>query len=156
MSTSTPSNLEDHLGYWLRCLSNYVTHSFEERLTKYDISIAQWVVLRTLYDAKDMTLNEAAQIVGVDKSSLSRMVERLVQRGLVSRTEGIDRRSLSLSLLPSGRKLVPKLAQLADANDKTFFSALSGKQQAELRATIEQLLTANGWSASARGKDRME
>src|SRR5690606_30101449 len=71
------SNLEDHIGYHLRCLSNFVSHSFAAKLETRDVSVAQWVVMRVLFDHKDMNLNEAAKLVGVDKSSLSRMIERL-------------------------------------------------------------------------------
>lgn len=156
MSKSGPSKLEEHLGYWLRCLSNFVSHSFAERLARQDISVPQWVVLRTLYDGSGITLNEAAARVGVDKSSLSRMVERLVQKGLVDRTEGDDRRSIGMALTPAGKKLVPRLAQLADENDAAFFDTLGPKQRAELLATIKRLLKANGWDASQRGRDRME
>jgi hypothetical protein len=103
MKKSIPSPLEKHLGHWLRCLSNFVSHSFAERLAGQDISVAQWVVLRTLYDNDGITLNEAAGQVGVDKSSLSRMVERLVQKGLAIRGEGDDRRSVGLTLTAAGR-----------------------------------------------------
>lgn len=156
MIKSAPSNLEEHLGYWLRCLSNFVSHSFAERLAGQDISVAQWVVLRALYDSSGVTLNEAAAQVGVDKSSLSRMVERLVQKRLVNRTEGDDRRSLGLTLTAAGKKLVPQLAKLADENDAAFFHALPPRQRTEFLATIKQLLTANGWDVSQRGRDRME
>ncbi len=148
--------MEEHLGYWLRCLSNFVSHSFAERLAGRDISVPQWVVLRTLYDSSGITLNEAAAQVGVDKSTLSRMVERLVRKGLVKRAEGDDRRSVGLALTPTGKKQVPQLAQLADENDVAFFNTLAPKQRAELLATIKQLLTANDWDASQRGRDRME
>jgi DNA-binding MarR family transcriptional regulator len=147
MSKSHPSSLEDHLGYWLRCLSNFVSQSFADKLTALDISVAQWVVLRTLYGAKTLTLNQTARTVGVDKSSLSRMVERLVQRKLVRRLEGKDRRSIGLSLTHAGKKLVPKLAQLADENDSSFFHLLSTKQRDEFLNTIKQLLSTNGWNA---------
>src|SRR5258708_1794783 len=154
MNESVPSKLEEHLGYWLRCLSNFVSHSFAERLETQDVSVAQWVVLRTLYSSSGVTLNQAAQEVGVDKSSLSRMVERLVHKGLVNRLEGDDRRSVGLSLTASGRKIVPQLAALADENDDAFFETLSLKQREELLKTIKHLLTANGWDATTRGRDR--
>ena len=156
MSKSTPSPLEEHLGYWLRCLSNFVSHSFAERLEKQGVSVAQWVVLRTLYDCSGATLNEAAERVGVDKSTLSRMVERLVQRNLVDRSEGQDRRSLGLTLTAAGKKMVLQSAKLADENDEAFFHSLSSRQREEFLSTIKQLLTANGWNIAARGRDRME
>jgi DNA-binding MarR family transcriptional regulator len=154
--TSPPSRLEDHLGYWLRCLSNFVSEGFADRLAGRDMSVAQWVVLRTLYEKGGIALNEAAQLVGVDKSSLSRMVERLVQRGLVNRTEGSDRRSVGLTLTPEGKKLVPLLAKLADANDHSFFKTLTAQQRKAFLGTIQRLLIVNGWDVTARGKDRLK
>src|ERR1700691_5368402 len=145
MSSMNPSNLEDHLGYHLRCLSNFVSQSFAEKLESEDVSVAQWVVMRVLYDNEDATLNEEEEEVVVDKSALSRMVERLVQKNLVNRKEGGDRRSVSLTLTSAGKRLVPKLAKLADENDKAFFSSLSQKQRNELLKTIRQLLDENGW-----------
>jgi DNA-binding MarR family transcriptional regulator len=156
MNKSSPSHLHSHVGYWLRCLSNLVSITFAERLAKQEMSVAQWVVLRTLYDKRDVTLNEAAREVGVDKSSLSRMVERLVQKGLLNRTEGNDRRSVGLTLTPGAMKLVPQLAKLADENDEEFFHRLSPKRREEFLATIKQLLDANGWKSSERGRYGIE
>lgn len=151
-----PSNLEDHLGYWLRCLSNFVSRNFEAKLSEHSISVAQWVVLRTLFGNDGVTLNQAAQLVGVDKSSLSRMVERLVQRDLIHRTEGNDRRSIELTLTSTGKKLVPELAKLADENDDFFFKTLNNKQRKDLLLTIQGLLTANGWAFSTNGNDKIK
>jgi len=151
-----PSELRRHIGYWLRCLSNLVSSTFAERLAAKDISVAQWVVLRTLYDKRGVTLNEAAEEVGVDKSSLSRMVERLVQKGLVIRAEGSNRRSVGLTLTPAAMKLVPQLARLADENDEQFFRSLSATQRRDFLSTIKQLLHANGWDATKPGGHPME
>ena len=156
MNKSVPSAVEDHLGYWLRCLSNFVSRTFAERLASHGISVAQWVVLRALYGGEAMTLNKAAKQVGVDKSTLSRMVERLVNKGWVNRSEGPDRRSLGLMLTATGLKLVAQSAKLADQNDSAFFQALSPRQRREFLSTIKQLLTANGWDKNTRGRDRME
>ncbi len=155
MDKSNPSELHKHIGYWLRCLSNLVSNAFAEKLAAQDISVAQWVVLRTLYDKRDVTLNEAAHEIGVDKSSLSRMVERLVQKGLLIRAEGSDRRSIGLTLTPAAMKLVPQLAKLADENDEQFFRGLSPRQRKEFLSTIKQLLDANGRDAANRGRDQM-
>lgn len=156
MDKLNPSELHKHVGYWLRCLSNLVSSTFAERLAKRDISVAQWVVLRTLYDKRDVTLNEAAEEVGVDKSSLSRMVERLVQKGMLIRGEGSDRRSVGLTLTPAAMKLVPQLARLADENDEQFFHSLSAKQREEFLTTIKRLLDANGWKSSEHGRYGIE
>ena len=55
--------MHKHVGYWLRCLLQiWFQASFAElKLAAKDISVAQWVVLRTLYDKRDGALNEAAE-----------------------------------------------------------------------------------------------
>ena len=156
MNETKVSKLGDHTGFWLRCLSNFVSYSFAEKLSKEDVTVAQWVVLRTLYDHDSITLKQLAELVGLDKSSVSRMVERLVLREQVKRSEGNDRRSLGLSLTPAARKLVPKLAKLADQNDESFFNSLPARQRHEFLATIKQLLDTNGWKKSERGRYGIE
>ncbi len=156
MDKSNPSDLRKHVGYWLRRLSNLVSSAFAEKLAAKDISVAQWVVLRTLYAKRDVTLNDAALEVGVDKSSLSRMVERLVQKGLLIRGPGGDRRSVGLTLTPSAVKLVPQLAKLADENDERFFRSLSARQKKDFLSTIKQLLDANGWDPANPGGHPLE
>ncbi len=157
MKNEIPSNLEDHLGYWLRCLSNLVSGSFAERLEKHGVSVAQWVVLRTFYDQmKPIILIEAAKLIGVDKSSLSRMIDRLVQKGLIVKSSNDqDLRSTHLALSEEGRDLILKLAKEADANDQSFFQSLSKEEKRNFLKVIQRLLKENGWSPSENGRVHM-
>jgi DNA-binding MarR family transcriptional regulator len=139
-----PNHLEAHLGYWLRCLSNHVSLTFTSRLEKHGVSVPQWVVLRVLYQKQPCSLNDLAAVVPVDKGALSRMVERLVKRGLVTReTPATNRRMVSLALTPAGNELVPRLAKEADENDAAFFGSLSETQRLEFLTTIKNLIAAN-------------
>jgi len=139
-----PSALPDHLGYWLRKLSNAVSGSFAERLAIHDVSVPQWVVLRVLFDRDSLPLKEIVARVEVDQGSLSRMVDRLIARGWVRRNaDAIDRRTVAISLTKEGRCLVPKLAAVADKNEKAFFSGLSAAKREEFLRTIQALLTQN-------------
>jgi DNA-binding MarR family transcriptional regulator len=139
-----PSHLEDHLGYWLRRLSNQVSEHFAARLEKYGASVANWVVLRILFEHEALPLKDIVAQVGGDQGALSRMVERLMLRGLVVRKESPNsRREVAISLTEAGRKLVPTLAREADENDRTFFKHLPPRRRAELLATIQSLLSQN-------------
>lgn len=154
---ATSSQLEDHIGYWLRCLSNFVHNSFAQRLDKYGITVEQWVVLRTLFDKEGTSLQEAALTIGVDNSSLSRMIERLVQKELVVR--GIhpnDRRTVVLSLTTTAKKLVPLMAHEADKNDTEFFDVIAPEKRELLLSIIHDVLTKNGWDKHERGHDTMK
>lgn len=147
--TRTISNPEDHIGYWLKIASTLSQQSFAASLDKYGISVAQWGALRVLFNHDDLSLNEASALVGVDNSSLSRMVERLVGKGLIKRTVASeDRRTIRLELTPEGRKLVPRLAREADKNDRVFFQVLPVRKQKEFISTLKKILAANGWHDS--------
>lgn len=148
-----PSQLEDHLGYWLRCLSNFVHQAFAARLERHDVSVPQWVVLRCLLDREHTSLGELAQAVGVDNGALSRMVERLLQKGLVRReTDAENRRAVRLGLTDAGKKLVPTLAKEADENDAAFFGVLDEAERRQLLAMVRKLLSEHGWRAETHGK----
>ncbi|WP_168222139.1 MarR family winged helix-turn-helix transcriptional regulator [Aquisphaera giovannonii] len=150
MSKKRPSRLEDHAGYWLRCLSNLVSRGFAARLEGHGVSVPQWVVLRCLYDGEGVSLNELAATVGVDNGALSRMMERLAQKGLIVRdADPADRRAVRLRLSEAGRALVPILAREADRNNEAFFGGLSGEDRAKLVATAREILERNGWRGVA-------
>ena len=46
------SPLESHLGYWLRYVSNHVSHAFALKVAARGVTVAEWVVLRELYDGE--------------------------------------------------------------------------------------------------------
>ena len=137
------SSLEDHLGYWLRLLSNAVSDSFARRLESRGVSVPQWVVLRLLFDREECSLGVLAGALDMDKGALSRMIDRLLKLGLVKREESaVSRRQVALSLTAKARALVPKLARAADENDRAFFGALSARQRTEFLHLIKLLVAA--------------
>ncbi len=143
---SVVSNLEDHLGYWLRFVSNHVSHAFTRKLEARSVTVAEWVVMRELLQTGTTSPSVLAERLGMTRGAISKLVERLCGKELVERTypEG-DRRYQSLVLSPSGKKLVPILADLADQNDREFFGDLALDQRAELAAILQQIVRRQGW-----------
>lgn len=73
------------------------------------LSGAQLFVLSTLADAPALSLNELAARTHTHQSSVSVVVSRLVEQGLVCRVRsGGDARRLELSLTPAARALLRK------------------------------------------------
>jgi len=139
-----PSALPDHIGYWLRKLSNAVSSAFADRLAAHDVSVPQWVVLRVLFDRDSLPLKDIVARVEVDQGSLSRMVDRLIDRGWVQRiADPADRRAVAISLTKAGRSLVPKLSAEADRNEEAFFSGLPVAERERFLRTIRKLLVLN-------------
>jgi len=134
------SGLEDHLGYWLRYVSNQVSAAFARRLEGFDVSVAEWVVLRNLYD-RPLAPSDLAQRMGMTRGGISKLGDRLAGKQLVAREAAAgDRRFQCLVLSEAGRQLVPELARLADRNDAEFFGELSAAERQTIRAAMEVIV----------------
>ncbi|MCG6145386.1 MarR family winged helix-turn-helix transcriptional regulator [Leptospira bandrabouensis] len=140
-----PSHLKSHLGYHLRVVSNVVSHSFAKKLESLDVTVAEWVILREMYSYKTNTSPSViAEITGLSRGAVSKLIDRLLNKGLVSREEASeDRRYQDIKLTKAGVKLVPRLSEVADENDSTFFSLLSKSEKEELRKTLIKLTSAH-------------
>jgi len=140
------SALEDHLGYWLRYVSNHVSQAFQARVEARGVTVAEWAVLRTLFDVGEANPSHIAEHMGLTRGAISKLVERLCIKALVTRTTVAgDRRYQSVTLTPQGRKLVPRLARLADENDHEFFGHLTPAAQAALIQTLQDIVQRQGW-----------
>src|SRR5690242_17929796 len=74
---------------------------------KMGISLAQLFVLQQLTERPADSLNELAERTATHQSSVSVVVRRLVERGLVSRTaSAADKRRIEIDLTPAGRALL--------------------------------------------------
>jgi DNA-binding MarR family transcriptional regulator len=108
---------------------------------KVGLSGAQLFVLRQLADGGPMSLNEVAARTLTHQSSVSVVVSRLVEGGLVSRTRsGEDSRRLELALTRKGEAL---LRQAPGASQERLIGGLrdmSGKERKQLRLALDRWL----------------
>jgi DNA-binding MarR family transcriptional regulator len=134
----TVSALESHLGFWLRAVSNQVSNAFARKVEARGVTVAEWVVMRQLFDAETMP-SALAERLGMTRGAISKLADRLEAKTLIARTaESADRRAHWLALTARGRALVPVLAALADKNDGEFFAFLDPDR----RRTIEDAMKA--------------
>lgn len=134
-----PSPLDAHLGFWLRLVSNQVSGRFRRAVVAAGSSVTEWVALRTLYDEGESSHAALMDALGMTKGAVSKVVGRLEAKGLLMRTSRDDGRGQWLELTAAGRRLVPKLAALADANDEAFFACLGPRRRAALREALRAI-----------------
>lgn len=149
MSSPQLSALTHHLGYWLRLVSNHVSHAFAQKLAAADVTVAEWVVLRALYDQPHgMAPSALATEMGATRGAITKLADRLLAKKLLLRTASPhDGRAQTLCLTPAGRQLVPKLAKLADANDAEFFDHLTARQRQALMDLLQDTVNQRGMTA---------
>lgn len=145
MPSAKVSPLEAHLGYWLRMVSNHVSGSFRRRVEDKGATVAEWVVLRELFDREHARPSDVAAALGMTRGAISKLVDRLTAKGLAEKTVSEeDRRYQSVTLTRAGRALAPQLASLADRNDEKIFSVLSEAERRTLLRLMKKLTKAHG------------
>jgi DNA-binding MarR family transcriptional regulator len=148
MRARTPSpevsHLRSHIGFWLRFVSNHVSYAFARKLIGSSVTVAEWVILREMFDSPSTSPSVLATATGLTRGAVSKLMDRLVKKNLVSRAEASgDRRFQDIKLTSAGRTLVPRIARIADLNDEEFFAQLSPEEREGLVATLKKLVTAN-------------
>lgn len=95
-----------------RFLRNYVDHRAKSRGT----TRAQWIVLFRLREQEGLSQVDLADVLELQPISLVRLLDRLVEHGLVERrSDPRDRRANRLFLTPAGRQLANDLDSLRDS-----------------------------------------
>ncbi|QCN98570.1 MarR family transcriptional regulator (plasmid) [Azospirillum argentinense] len=139
------SPLDAHLGYWLRFVSNHVSHAFAATLAGQGVTVAEWVVLRDLYDRDRVAPSLLADRLGMTRGAISKLADRLAAKGLLTQTAAPDdRRYQTLALTAEGRALVPDLSALADRNDADFFGHLDPAERARIEDTLKGIVRRMG------------
>jgi DNA-binding MarR family transcriptional regulator len=136
--------LEAHLGYWLRRVSNQVSGAFARALQARHTSVAEWVVMCQLQEQPGMTPAALAGRLELTRGAVSKIVDKLdAKRWVTHSTRPDDGRVQLLSLTRSGRRILPELAEIADRNDREFFDGLSAKEKATLRRLLGKVAELN-------------
>jgi DNA-binding MarR family transcriptional regulator len=143
-----PSDLTAHLGFWLRAVSNQVSQAFATRVAARGVTVAEWVVMRSLYGQAPTAPSRVAAEIGMTRGAITKLADRLIAKRLVVRMASADDgRAQTLALTPAGAALVPELAAIADANDAEFFAALPPDDRAALLRILRGIAEARGLTA---------
>src|SRR5258708_3321535 len=95
-----------------RLLPNYIDHRAKTRGT----TRAQWIVVFRLREQEGLSQVDLADVLELQPISLVRLLDRLVEHGLLERRhDPKDRRANRLFLTERGRQLVDELDSLRDA-----------------------------------------
>ncbi len=148
MIAPPPSPLSAHLGYWLRYVSNHVSHAFARKLEAEGVTVAEWVMIRELWDVDDAAPSRLAGRLGMTRGAISKLADRLIEKALIARSDNPDdRRAHTLALSAQGRELAPRLAALADKNDAEYFGDLPPADRATVERVLREIVERRGLRA---------
>lgn len=135
--------LSDIMRAWSEIFMRHHMREFKQFIDEADLTFSQASTLSRLYFGSTCGNSEIADHLGVSDSAASQLVDRLVQRGLLARSEHADdRRVVQLALTEAGRLLMEQSAGRRFRWVEQLADALPVEQQAQIAAAFNLLIDA--------------
>jgi MarR family transcriptional regulator, lower aerobic nicotinate degradation pathway regulator len=123
-------------------LSFLVHGALTEIAARHGLSIVQTRLLGVLRD-RTPTMNELGRYLGLDKASITGLVDRAQRRGLVARTvSAADRRAFLVSVTASGRNLGGQVAAQFAERVETLTAGLPDADRRRLSQLASEVVAA--------------
>jgi DNA-binding MarR family transcriptional regulator len=128
---------------WSEVFMHRSMRDFKRFMDETGLSFSQINILMRLFHGGDTGISEIGDQLGVSNAAASQSVDRLVQLGLIERTEDpVDRRAKRLELTPKGRALMEKGIEVRIKWVEGLTAALTPEQQASIISALTLLTEA--------------
>nr|WP_067053169.1 MarR family transcriptional regulator [Mucilaginibacter sp. L294] len=133
-------SLEDILFYSLeRSIKSYRQFA-QQQLVKngFNITIDQWLLLKTLHAHPEQTQHQIAQTIFKDYASVTRIIELLVEKQYLTRTiHATDRRRFQLKLTKSAMEILEDMQLIIENNRRTALKNISDEQIFQFQQVLD-------------------
>jgi DNA-binding MarR family transcriptional regulator len=141
--TEDSYRMEESVGYLLAQLRARLVGAIDAESAAYDITHAQWSTL--LYIGKGngngRTAAELCRRTSCDTGSMTRMLDRLEEKGLIRRCRSTeDRRVVNIEFTPAGAELYPKLPAIAIRVLNRHLRGFSHEELDQLKGFLRRML----------------
>ncbi|MFG1702475.1 MarR family winged helix-turn-helix transcriptional regulator [Nonomuraea sp. M3C6] len=139
----TSSGLGSSLAYLLSCAERAVNRGLAAVLTGEDVTVEQWRILRALADGRGHSMGELAQAVLMPHPTLTKAVDRLIDRALVYRgpSKG-DRRRVAVFVSDRGAELLARVDGAVAEHHRLIAVAFGQERTEQLMRDLEGLVVA--------------
>ncbi len=132
-----PRSLNREFAFMLNDVARMLRTYADHKAAQFGITRAQWVVLVRLDRSEGMKQSELAEMLDLQPISLTRLLDRLCECGLIERRpDPVDRRAKRLFLKPAARPLLDKLG---DLGEELMATALNGVERDSIERMVAQL-----------------
>lgn len=131
--------LDRSLGFLLARTARGMKRALESRLSEYNITASQYIVLAQLDDEDGISLSQLGERLDFDNPTITGVVDRMERHGLVVRRRvADDRRVINVFLTTKGANL---LSTIEDVADEINAKALDEFTKADKQKFIKSLDT---------------
>ena len=119
------------INYLLTVAQHEVFQIFSEGLSPFNITPGQYGVLRCLWEGCACTPKEISQVLRLENSTSSGVLDRREKKGLIQRElDSNDRRSIRVVLTPEGASIKDGVLEVIDDLNRKVLDGLSPEQRA--------------------------
>ena len=106
-----------------------------------ELTLTQVQVMRTLLRGGPQTLGRLGQLNGLSPTSVTRIVDRLEKRGIVTRRrESEDRRLVRVHLEPAGERVMSEIRVIKGSDIHQAVEAMTSEERTQLTASLRRLV----------------
>ena len=91
-------------GFYLRRAARAVARLYDRHLAKADMKGTQFTLLNAVFLQSPVTVNELAESLAMDRTTLTRNLKRLESKGWLEAASGEDRRTRWINISSEGKK----------------------------------------------------
>lgn len=122
-------------------LVNAVVKGMERQIEPLGLINMEFAILKAFNDKDEWTVTHLADLLPADAPRISRLVSRLVDRGLLRRRRRTDdRRVVLLKLTKQGREVTDELCERVTQHEAQLLAGVSAEELDALRAVTEKIL----------------
>jgi DNA-binding MarR family transcriptional regulator len=132
--------VEDCLSFYLGKAYQRVTQAAKQRLAPYGVTPVQYAVLKVLWEKDDRSGAELGERLLLDSATITGLLDRLEQAGLIERkAHATDRRVNRVVLTIRGRDLQDSLDHEMDQMNQDFLGEFSTEEAQLLRKLLNSI-----------------
>ncbi len=129
------------VGYLLGRARASLLSALDARLRRFELTGMQFAVLKHIAEGSARTAAELCRFMQYDTGAMTRIVDRLEERGLVRRERSReDRRTVVLRLAPAGRTQLPRFAAVASGVLEAHLTGFSATEVAALKGYLGRMI----------------
>ena len=133
-------DLDSHVFYWLTQVIGARDRELTQGLREFGLRVPEWRALAALYARRRCTMSELADLATIDRTTLTRTVDRMQDAGWLSRiADDSDMRVTRLELTAAGRKLFEKVWPTAQRLNELALAGLPKSEIQQLHKTLERM-----------------
>ncbi len=133
--------LDEFVPYYLNRITTRLNKDLADALRGINVSTPQWRVISVLNERDGRSLSELSAYTITDQSTLSRIIDRMEDSGLVERRARLgDGRYIEVFLTARGRAVFERIWPVAASQYRRSVAGLRDDELAALIATLKRIL----------------